>query len=141
MLKIYKVHNYVSIDGADWREVLWSGCLTSIERKVSDEPLETQHILCNASFYEAYDYIHDNRLDGVYNSSDCWCRMIHPVIKVRYRDACDDVTYRRFISMSYKIEYEEWKEVTLEWIMKNLPADQTIQYLKERGITTCPMNF
>jgi hypothetical protein len=43
--------------------------------------------------------------------------------------------------MSYKIEYEEWKEVTLEWIIKNLPADQTIQYLKERGITTCPMNF
>lgn len=140
MLKIYKVHNYVSIDGADWREVLWSG-LSPIEHKVFDEPPETQHILCNASFYEAYDYVHNNRLDGVYESSLCLCRMIWPAIKMRYRDAYDDVTYRNFISMSYKIEYEEWKNVTLEWIIKHLPADQTIQYLKERGITTCPMNF
>lgn len=141
MLKIYNVHNYVSINGADWREVLRSGWLTPIEHKVFDEPPETQHILCNASFYEAYDYIHDNRLDGVWCSSGCWCRMIHPTIEVRYRDAHNDVAYRNFIAMSYKIEYEEWKNVTLEWIMKNLPADQTIQYLKERGMTTCPMNF
>ena len=139
MLKIYKVHNYVSIDGADWREVLWNGWLNPIERKVFDEPPETQHILRNASFYEAYDYIHDNRLDGVWCGSGCWSRMIHPTIEVRYRDAYDDVAYSRFISMSYKIEYEEWKEVTLEWIMKNLPADQFIQYLKERGITACPI--
>ena len=139
MLKVYKVHNYVSIDGADWREVLWNGWLTPIERKVFDEPPETQHILCNASFYKACDYVHNNRLDGVHESSLCWRRMIWPAIEIRYRDARDDVTYRNFISMSYKIEYEEWKEVTLEWIMKNLPADVTIQYLKERGITTCPI--
>ena len=140
MLKIYKVHNYVSIDGVDWREVLWSG-LSPIEHKVFGELPETQHILCNASFYEAYDYVHNNRLDGVYESSLCLSRMIWPAIKIRYRDAYDDVTYRNFISMSYKIEYEEWKNVTLEWIIKHLPAEQTIQYLKERGITTCPMNF
>lgn len=140
MLKIYQVHHYVSIDGAKWREVV-NGWLTPTEHKVSDQLLEIQHILCDASFNEAYDYLHNNRLDGVWIDSKRWHRTIIPVIQVRYDDAFDDVNYKRFNTMSYKIEYKEWKDVTLKWIMENLSADVAIQYLKERGITTCPMNF
>jgi hypothetical protein len=53
----------------------------------------------------------------------------------------NDVEYKHFKSISYMQTYEERKDVSLEWIIKHLPADQAIQYLKERGITTCPMNF
>lgn len=140
MLKVYKVYNYISIDGTAWRRVVRSW-MRPTERKISDKPLETQHILCDASFDEAYHYLHNHRVDGAYDSSNYCIGKITPIIRVRYKDAHDDVNYRRFDTMSYKIEYEEWKDVTLKWIMENLPADTAIQYLKERGITTCPMNF
>lgn len=138
MLKIYKVYNYVSIDGADWREVV-NGWLSPTEHKVSDQLLETQHILCDASFDEVYDYLYNNKLDGVWDEFEGWFRKLKPIIQVRYRSAFDDVNYRHFNTMSYKIKYKEWKDVTLQWIMENLPADQAIQYLKERGIATCPI--
>lgn len=138
MLKIYKVRNYVSIDGADWRKVVWSWFIPT-ECKTSDEPLETEYILCDASFDKAREYLQNNDLDGMFNSNTYWRET--PIICVRYDDAQDIVNYKHFNTISYKTEYEEWKDVTLEWIIKTLPADQTIQYLKERGITTCPMNF
>ena len=39
----------------------------------------------------------------------------------------------------YKYVYEEWKDVPLTYIMKHFPADKFIQYLKERGMATCPI--
>ena len=138
MLKIYRVYNYVSIDGGKWRRVV-NGWLKPTERKVTEESLETQHILCDASFDDAYNYLHNNRLDGVWDGSSVWGKTIFPVIKVRYNDGYDDVKYRKFNTMSYKTEYEEWKDVTLKWIMENLSADVAIQYLKERGMTACPI--
>ena len=59
MLKIYRVYNYVSIDGGKWRRVV-NGWLKPTERKVTEESLETQHILCDASFDDAYNYLHNN---------------------------------------------------------------------------------
>ena len=138
MLKIYRVYNYVSIDGGKWRRVV-NGWLKPTEYKVSDKPLETQHILCDVPFDKVYDYRHNNRLDGILDSSSCWYNKIIPVICVRYEDAWDDVRYRRFNTMSYKIVYEEWKDVTLQWIIEHLSADQCIQYLKDRGMNTCPI--
>ena len=138
MLKVYKVHNYVSIDGDDWREVVWSWFIPT-KCKTSSELLETEYRLHNASFNEAREYLQSNELDGIGNSSTYWRKK--PIVWVRYDDARDIVNYRHFNTISYKTEYKEWTDVSLEWIIKSLPADQTIQYLKERGITTCPMNF
>ena len=138
MLKVYKVRNYVSIDGADWRRVVWSWFI-STECKTSDEPLKTEHILCDASFDDAREYINNNELDGVTNDSTFWRQK--PIICVRYYDAYELVSYKHLNTISYKREYEEWEDVSLKWIIENLSADQAIQYLKECGITTCPMNF
>ena len=138
MLKIYKVHNYVSIDGADWREVVWSWYMPT-EKKASSEPIKTEYFLNNASFEEAYAYLQNSPLDGLGPSTTYWREK--PRIWVRYDDAWDTVSYKHFNTISYKREYKEWTDVSLQWIMENLPADTTIQYLKERGITTCPMNF
>ena len=133
MLKIYRIHNYVSIDGADWREV--SGCGT----KAIDGTPETEIRLNNASFDEALKYLSQNHLSGVWN--DVAFLRNTPTIRVSYNDAWDSVEYRNFDTISYKKEFVEWTKVSLQWIIDNLPAEQTIQYLKERGITACPMNF
>ena len=138
MLKVYKVHNYVSIDGSPWREVVWSW-ISPTECKITDKELKGENMLCHTSFDEAYAYLQNSPLDGLYASETFWRHQ--PRIGIRYEDAYDIVYYNHFDTISYNIIYEEWKDVSLQWIMENLPADQFIQYLKERGITTCPMNF
>lgn len=133
MLKVYHIHDYVSIDGADWREVGGYG-----DKAINGDP-ETEIRLDNASFDEAREYLSQNYLSGVWN--DTAFLRNQPTIRVSYNDAWDSVEYRNFDTISYKREFEEWTKVSLKWIIENLPAEQTIQYLKERGIATCPMNF
>lgn len=133
MLKIYKVVSYVSVNGAKWRSVGQAGyCCT-------DENRDAKIILDNVSFEEVREYNNAHFLDGVWNINTFWRNK--PAIAIKYQDAWDDVVYKNFNTMSYKNVYTENKNVSLEWLMKHLTADQTIQYLKERGITTCPMNF
>jgi hypothetical protein len=134
MLKVYHVYDYVSIDGAKWRTVGRYGGY-----RVTDEEVETTLVLDDVSFEEAREFLSNTLLDGVWNESTFFRNK--PVVVVSYQDAWDPVWYRHFKTMSYKREYEEYKSVTTKWIIEHLSADQFIQYLKERGITTCPMNF
>jgi hypothetical protein len=133
MLKIYDVCDYVSIDGAKWREVGDGGY------RITDEEVEDRLILDQASFEQAREYLSKNALWGVKNDSTLFRNK--PTVRVYYVDAWDYVDYRRFDTMSYKRKYTERKDVSFKWLMEHLTADQFIQYLKERGITTCPMNF
>jgi hypothetical protein len=130
MLKIYLVTNYVSIDGADWREVGYGG-YQAADQKPGDIEVH------NLSFDKVREYLETNRLDGVRNDATLFRK--RPIISVRYTGAWDAVGYRHFDTLSYKREFKEWTDVTLEWIMKNLSADECIQYLKERGMTACPI--
>lgn len=132
MLKIYDVRDYVSIDGTEWRTVGGG-------YKITDEECENLLVLDNASFEETRDFLSNGALHGVWNDSTYFRHK--PIIVVHYSGAWDVVKYRRFNTMSYKIKYIERKDVSFEWLTNHLTADQFIQYLKERGINTCPMNF
>lgn len=134
MLKVYHVYDYVSIDGAKWRTVGGYGGY-----KVTDEEVEAKLVLDNVSFEEVREFLSHNLLDGVWNESTFFRHK--PTIAVHYQDAWDWVVYRHFDTMSYKREYKENKDVSFQWLTEHLSAEQLIQYLKERGITTCPMNF
>lgn len=130
MLKIYTVTHYVSIDGDNWRVINYG-------ERASDKELESQLAMNNLSFEEARDYLSQHYLRGVWNGGTFFRNK--PVIAVDYYGAIEPVRYRRFNTISYKSEYEEWENVSLDWIMKHLSADECIQYLKERGMTTCPI--
>lgn len=137
MLKIYKIHNYVSVDGSPWRRVI-RGWLADTPC-IAAEDHSPDHPLCELTFEDAHEYLSNNELDGIWADKTFFRKK--PIICARYADAFDDVTYKHFQFVSYKTEYVEWVGVPLDWIINNLPADQAIQYLKERGITACPMNF
>ena len=134
MLKVYHVYDYVSVDGAKWRTVGRYGGY-----KVTDEEVDTTLVLDNVSFEEAREFLSHTLLDGVWNGSTFFRHK--PTIAVSYQDAWDWVEYRHFDRISYKREYKEYQGVSFKWLMDHLTADQFIQYLKERGITACPMNF
>lgn len=133
MLKVYNVYDYVSINGAKWRAVGIDGY------KVTDKEVKNKLILDNASFEEAREFLSNHMLDGVWNDSTFFIGK--PTVAINYQDTWEPVSYRRFDTISYKTEYKEYKNVTIEWLMEHLSADQFIQYLKERGITACPMNL
>ena len=133
MLKIYDVIDYVSINKQDWRAVGTNGFFCT------DEDRDSKLILDNVSFSEAHEYLENNRLDGLKSDYTVW--RPRPTVCVRYQDAFDVAVYSKFSAISYKRVYKENKDATLKWLMNHLSADQFIQYLKERGITTCPMNF
>lgn len=132
MLKVYDVRDYISIDGAQWR-------FCDGGYKVTDEEREDVLVLDNSSFEEAREFLSNGALHGAWN--DVTYFRHKPIIVVKYDGAWDIVKYRHFNTISYKIKYIERKDVSFEWLTKHLTADQFIQYLKERGITTCPMNF
>lgn len=131
MLKVYLVTDYVSIDGADWRAVGVCGY------RATEKELSSQLILDDLTFDEAYEYLSRNYLTGIYTDQTLYKHT--PLIRINYSDAWEPVVYRRFNNMSYKTEFEEWKNVSLDWIIKNLSADQCIQYLKDRGMAACPV--
>lgn len=134
MLKVYKVKSYASINGAPYRRV------GDTEHIASDKELISKQLFDNISFNECREYLSNHTLSGLCNSQvyDIFCRS-KPSVEVEYTDTWEDVSYKHFNTLSYKYEVEEWTNVSLDWIIKNLSADECIQYLKERGMTTCPI--
>ena len=135
MLKIYDPIYSVSIDGGPFERL---GDPFDTNWFVTDNDLpETELLLDGVSFQEAYDYLRDNYISGAGT-----CRTVFkdkPKISLLYFDTID----RKYIKNCYgfwlRVENKLRKNVTLDWILKNVEADQAIQYLKERGMGICPI--
>lgn len=137
MLKIYRVEYYVSIDGGEWREVEEPHCYGYVLR--DDKEPTSQYIVPMMIFSEFYEYIQKNPLSGVNYGKNILGK---PYIQLMYDWSWDGwERYYTFKVISYKRDFKECPKFTLAEIFKNFPADQCIQYLKERGMTACPMNF
>ena len=132
MLKVYTVKSYVSINEGDWQQVGHSGYIMT-----DNNPTE-RVILNNATFDECCEYVSQHPLDGIYLSSTLFKKK--PIIYIDDRYLCEH-RYDHFNTISYKYVCEQLKNVTLDCIMKKFSADKCIQYLKERGMSACPMNF
>lgn len=133
MLKVYNVYEYISVDGGEWRQVGGGGY------RITDEELSNRIMLDNANFDETREYLKNNICFAIFNDETFFRHK--PLIKISYDDCWEYATYRHFDTLSYKRVYKEWTKVTMQWLMEHASADQVIQYLKERGITTCPMNL
>ena len=132
MIKVYTVKSYVSINGGDWQRVGFDG-----HTMTDDNPIE-KVIFNNATFDECYEYVSQHSLDGIYLDSTLFKKK--PIICINY-SRFDSHRYDQFDNISYKYVCEELKNVTLDCIMKKVSADKCIRYLKERGMSACPMNF
>lgn len=130
MLKVYTVKSYLSIDNGDWQHVGVDGYTVT-----DDNPTE-KIIFENFTLEQCYDYLLEKRLDGIWPSKTFFRKK--PMIYIN-DGSLDRKPYYSFNTITYKYVYKEWESVSLEWIIKHLSADQCIQYLKERGITTCPI--
>ena len=130
MLKVYRVKSYVSINGEDWWHVGYDGHTIR-----DDNPIE-KILLNNATFDECFEYINEHELDGIYLDYTLFRKKPIFYIGGGYFDSH---RYDHFDTISYKYVYEEWKGVPLNYIIEHFSADKCIQYLKERGMSTCPI--
>lgn len=135
MLKIYDPIYSVSIDGGPWKrledqfDTNWF---------VSDEEVpETELLLDDVSFQEAYDYLHENYISGART-----CRTIfkgRPQLSLLYFNTIDRKYIKKCEGFWLRAKNRLRENVTLDWILKHLEADQAIQYFKERGMEICPI--
>lgn len=130
MLKVYTVKSYVSINGGDWQRVGHSGHIMT-----DNNPTE-KVFFKDATFNECYEYIKEHKLDGIYFSYILFRKK--PIIYISTSFYCAH-RYDHFDTISYKYVYEEWKDVPLNYIMEHFSTDKCIQYLKERGMSACPI--
>lgn len=131
MLKIYNVDSYVSINGAKWCRVGNTGYCASSEDLCEDL------IIDNLGFAATYKFLFQHHPDGLWLDTTLFGH--RPVICISYFRAEGAVRYKNFYSFSYKVVYKEWSDVTLNWIMNRLSADDAIQYMKDRGMAVCPV--
>jgi hypothetical protein len=133
MLKIYTHKHWVSIDHEEWEQVWWDVDV------MKDDSFPNEVILVEQmSFDKFYNILQVQPMAHIRAGKTFFRKK--PKISIDY-DFDHTKHYTHFDTISYKITYEEVKGTTLYNIMRVFPAEQTIQYLKERGITTCPMNF
>lgn len=134
MLKIYDSIYSVSINGGQFKQV--SGFFDT-DWFVGDEDLpETEVLLDNVSFIEAYEWLKNHYVSGARPCTTIFKG--RPQISLRYRYSMYDsvgITEKKCKKFSILIERKLRAGVTIEWISRNLPANQAIQYFIERGIS------
>ena len=133
MLKVYRVTNYVLVNGNECYKV--GRCHDTM----LDNLKITTTTIDNGSFDEWCEFLQEQELDGIYYTTTFLRKK--PCIVTHNWGYDDYKKYTHFDTLSYKSVYREMPDVSLNYIMRNFPADKCIQYLKERGITTCPMNL
>lgn len=131
MLKPCKVTYYVSVDGRPKRK-LWTTKYGLTERELPNSfeyAQSFENIIKNGNEAFAPD---------IYTDTTFFRK--RPYMKIQYNWDAEE-RYYGFDTIRIEEYMEPWIKATLKDIHDYTPADQFIQYLKERGITTCPMNF
>lgn len=129
MLKPYKVYTYVSINDGQKRQ-LWSVGYGLTEDEL---PLVVEK---SYTFQEALT----RKWVTPHITTGTTFLFKRPYVKIEY-SWCSEEEYYNFEHITLERRVEPWTNATLKDIHDYSSADQFIQYLKERGITTCPMNF
>ena len=126
MLKAYKVITYIAVDDKPKKEIWKIGC------GLIEEELP-RVVTTTFSFQDCFE----GQLPTPAIKTDKTFFRKRPYIKIEY-DWDDVEYYDDFDSITIERHYEP-NDITLNELIKGYPADQVIQYLKERGITTCPI--
>jgi hypothetical protein len=126
MLNAYKVRTYISIDNKPKKQTLIIGYGLTED--------ELPRVVTTSWSFQDY---FDNKVPTPAVKTDTTIFRNRPYVEVEY--AWDDVDrYYNFDSITIERHYEPY-DVTLNELFDNYSADECIQYLKDRGITTCPI--
>ena len=131
MLKIYTGKFFISVDQEpEW--LLYHGGL-----KMQDDGMPTSKLIYdNISFQDLYNLESDSLHYGISRGTTLFKK--RPYIEIR-QDFETIKRYYDFKSLTFRCVLKEHNYITLKEIFNRFPAEQTIQYLKEHGLNTCPI--
>lgn len=127
MLNPYKVYTYISVNGGPKTQV-WS-----VGYGLTEDELPST-VELSYTFSEALT----KKLPTPDVTTGTTSFLKRPYVKIQY-SWCHEDKYYNFDTITIERRKEPWVEATLKDVHDHSPADQFIQYLKERGITTCPI--
>ena len=126
MLKAYKIRTYIAVNDQPKKEV-WK-----IGYGLTED--EVPRIVTTAfSFQDCFD----KQLPTPAITTHKTLIRKKPYVRVEY-EWDDAYYYYNFDSISIERHYEPY-DITLNELFKRYSAEQVIQYLKERGMTACPI--
>ena len=126
MLKAYKVKTDISVDGKPMKRILRVGY------GLTEEELP-RVVTTIWAFQDCFD----NKVPTPAVKTGTTLFRQRPYVEVEY--AWDKVDrYYNFDSITIERHYEPY-DVTLNELFEDYSADECIQYLKERGMTACPI--
>ena len=129
MLKPYKVYTYVSVNDGPKQKI------QSVGYGLTEDKLPNA-VEKSFTFQEALT----RKWSIPYITTGTTLFRKRPYVKIEY-SWCSADEYYNFDHITLERRVEPWTNATLKDIHDYSTADQFIQYLKERGITACPMNF
>ena len=133
MLQIYDPIFCVSIDEGPYQVV--RGVFDNDWFVSACDLMEKQYLLYNASFADAYEYLRSNYVSGARPSTSFFNV---PQISLLYQRSGLWANIKKCKTFSLFVKNKLRENVTVDWIMKNLPVSQAIQYLSERGAAINP---
>jgi hypothetical protein len=126
MLKGYKVYTDISVNNGPKQRI------ARIGHGLTEEELP-RTVTTTWSFQDCFD----KRIPTPAVKTDATLFRKRPYVEIEYAwDYAD--RYYNFDSLTIERHYEPY-DMTLDELFKEYSADEVIQYLKERGITTCPI--
>ena len=126
MLKGYKVKTDISVNDGPKKRILHIG------RGLTEEELP-RIVTTTWSFQDCFD----KQLPTPAIKTGTTLFFERPYVEVEY--SWSDVDrYYNFDSITIERHYEPY-DVTLNELFEEFSADECIQYLKDRGMTTCPI--
>ena len=126
MLKGYKVYTDIAVNDGPKKRILRIGY------GLTEEELP-RTVTTTWSFQDCFD----KRLPTPAIKTDITMFRGRPYVEIVYEwDKVD--RYYSFDSLTIERHYEPY-DITLDELFKEYSADECIQYLKERGMTACPI--
>ena len=126
MLKAYKVKTYIAVNGKPKEEIF------RYDYGLTEEELP-RVVTTLWSFKDCFE----NRVPTSAVKSDTTFFLKRPYVEIEYSWSNID-RYYSFDSITIERHYEPY-DITLNELFEDYPADKCIQYLKERGMTACPI--
>ena len=133
MLKIYDVISMYKLNDGNWQKCGGVGYCCKDDSEIELE----RTIFEDYNFGQCRDFLRTHCTDGLWNYKTLFRHCL--MIGIESKGLHTYISEKELKSISYKLVYKERENVTLDWIIKHCTADQTITYLKQRGIQTCPI--
>lgn len=127
MLQTYKTYTYIVVDGKEQ----WM-------------PFDTKVILVEKLNHETIEEVYT--FDEIIKNNAAGLNYIvvgknwlfkRPYVKIEYSWGYEKLYYQ-FNTLTVKKYYKPY-DITMSELFDSFPADKCIQYLKERGMTACPI--